>query len=132
MVEKSCLLDNSSLDEDGDVFHFTGRINLENSVLEAASSKKTYSQNSKQSVCLDLHDCDLKTAKEQLQELILSCKQRRIKKIKIITGKGIHSGERGPVVKRFIQDYLSNNPNIKWRFATPKRGGNGVFEIKLP
>ena len=93
MIEKSCLLDDNSLNEDGGVFHFAGRIILENSVLETAASKKTYSQNSKQSVCLDLHDFDLKTAKDQLQELILFCKQRSIKKIKIITGKGIHSGE---------------------------------------
>ena len=65
------------------------------------------------------------------QKQILFCKQRRIKKIKIITGKGVHSGERGPVIKGFVQDYLNNNPNIKWKFAAPNKGGIGVFELKF-
>ena len=99
---------------------------------KTTSIKKKKNCNSKQPACLDLHDCNLKTAEEKLQKFILFCKQRSIKKIKIITGKGVHSGKRGPVIKGFVQDYLNNNSNIKWKFAAPKRGGIGVFEIKMP
>ena len=121
------------LNKEKNVFDFKGEVNL--SVGDYKYQKESYEnkgKNSRQSVCLDLHDCDLRIAKEQLQELVLFCKHRRIKKIKIITGKGVHSGKRGPVIKNFVLDYLASNPNIKWKFAAPKRGGIGVFEIKMP
>ena len=133
MAEESCFFDKKK-----NIFAFKGKISEGDVNLSTENYKRQKKnscdskQPSKQSACLDLHDCNLKTAEEKLQEFILFCKQRKIKKIKIITGKGIHSDERGPVIKGFIQDYLNNNSNIKWKFAAPKRGGNGVFEIKLP
>ena len=107
------------LDEDKNIFAFKGKISEGDVSLSTENSEhqKKYScdskQPSKQSACLNIHDCNLRTAEEKLQKFILFCKQRRIKKIKIITGKGVHSGERGPVIKGFVQDYLNNNPNIK-------------------
>ena len=126
------------LDEDKNIFAFKGKISEGDVSLSTENSEhqKKYScdskQPSKQSACLNIHDCNLRTAEEKLQKFILFCKQRRIKKIKIITGKGVHSGERGPVIKGFVQDYLNNNPNIKWKFAAPNKGGTGVFELKIP
>ncbi len=139
MIEKPCFLD-----KDKNIFAFKGEISKAeinkseinkdeiNLFSEDYKHQKTHSQNSKQFSCLDLHNCNLKIAEEKLQEFILFCNEKRIKKIKIITGKGIHSGERGPVIRNFILDYLENHPNIKWKFAPPKRGGIGVFELKIP
>ena len=94
MIEASCFLD-----KDKNIFAFKGEISKEevNEVggdlpTENYKHQKKKNCNSKQPACLDLHDCNLKTAEEKLQKFILFCKQRSIKKIKIITGKGVHSG----------------------------------------
>ena len=81
------------LDEDKNIFAFKGKISEGDVSLSTENSEhqKKYScdskQPSKQSACLNIHDCNLRTAEEKLQKFILFCKQRRIKKIKILLAK---------------------------------------------
>ena len=76
------------LDEDKNIFAFKGKISEGDVSLSTENSEhqKKYScdskQPSKQSACLNIHDCNLRTAEEKLQKFILFCKQRRIKKIR--------------------------------------------------
>ena len=85
-----------------------------------------------QTKSLDLHDYTEIEAKAKLEEFILNCKKIKQKKLLIITGKGIHSCSKGPILKKMVQEYLKQNSNISWKFAPPKKGGTGAFLLQLP
>ena len=75
---------------------------------------------------LDLHNCDLKEAMQQLETLLKSIPRKKGISLHIITGKGIHSGEKGAVIKKFTCEYLDNS-SIRWKFSPPNKGGVGAI-----
>ncbi len=83
---------------------------------------------------IDLHG---KTRDEAIKEVgifVKTCHTRKLCNILIITGKGQHSGERGPVLKKEVEKWLrtSGRPLIR-RFhdAPPRYGGSGALWIEL-
>lgn len=78
---------------------------------------------------LDLHGMIKSEAKDELQAFLEESESKNYKKIRIITGKGLHSKE-GPVLKNFVQEYLSQN---HYRYETSKinEGGEGAIVVSL-
>lgn len=85
--------------------------------------------------CLDLHGFTRVDAEKKFKTFIINCKKNKQKKLLIITGRGLHSGKEGAVLKKMVEAYLSDksfNSNISWKMAPLKKGGEGAFLIKLP
>jgi DNA-nicking Smr family endonuclease len=83
---------------------------------------------------LDYHDRGKLTEQEiksLAQEFIENCVERGVKRILIITGKGLHSAE-GPVVRPLLKWYLHKLPQVlSVETARRDRGGDGAFEVEL-
>ena len=92
----------------------------------------------------DLHGYSLDTANERIRELINHAYNTGIKKILIITGKGLHSdNEKNPyiskdlgILKNSVPNYIKSNLELmklvqEIREADVNDGGSGAFYIFL-
>ena len=92
----------------------------------------------------DLHGYSLDTANERIRELINHAYNTGIKKILIITGKGLHSdNEKNPyiskdlgILKNSVPNYIKSNLELmklvqEIREADANDGGSGAFYIFL-
>lgn len=84
---------------------------------------------------LDFHDRG-KLYPEDIEEIcdnfLTHCKRRKYKKVLIITGKGLHSSEGGPVVKPVVISFLKNDKRVfSFVEARRDRGGSGALEVEL-
>lgn len=76
---------------------------------------------------LDLHGFTLAFAKIELDDFILNCKKRKIEKIMIIHGKGLHSPDGEAVLRIFIRNELKLSPYIgETGHPSEKEGGAGA------
>ena len=82
---------------------------------------------------LDLHGLRTWEAKDAMISFIKKSRGGSIQKVRVITGKGLHS-KNGPVLGKFIQDGLNHGKFgkiRKFRSGKAKEGGSGVFIIEL-
>ena len=92
----------------------------------------------------DLHGYSLDTANERIRELINHAYNTGIKKILIITGKGLHSdNEKNPyiskdlgILKNSVPNYIKSNLELmklvqEIKEADNNDGGSGAFYIFL-
>ena len=93
---------------------------------------------------LDLHGFSLDEANKKVNEFIRSSYQEGIKRITVVTGKGLHSTtEFDPfvskdlsILKYSVPNYIKNNDDlmkliIDFEEADIKDGGSGAFYINL-
>ena len=93
---------------------------------------------------LDLHGFSLSKANTTVEEFINKAYKEKINKLKIITGKGIHSNnEKNPfvskdlsILKYSIPEFISNNENLmkiinSMEEAKIEDGGGGAIYIYL-
>ena len=73
-----------------------------------------------------MHDCNLEEAKQKLEDSLKNLPRKKGISLHIITGKGIHSREKGGVIKKFTCKYL-NDSSICWKFCPPHKGGIGAI-----
>ena len=105
---------------------------------------KQTKKNSPSSTICDLHGYSLDTANERIRELINHAYNTGIKKILIITGKGLHSdNEKNPyiskdlgILKNSVPNYIKSNLELmklvqEIREADANDGGSGAFYIFL-
>ena len=70
--------------------------------------------------------------KKFLNEFLDECIAKNLKRILVITGKGIHSKSGEPVVKKLAFDYLRSDNRVGMVLkARRDRGGEGAFEVQL-
>ena len=92
----------------------------------------------------DLHGYSLDEANHKVKDIILKSYETGIKKLVLITGKGIHSqNEKDPyvskdlgILKNSVPDYIKNNTELMRlindiRHADINDGGSGAFYIFL-
>ena len=93
-----------------------------------------YAHMSKPQAELDFHDEGVLTREEicdQAAAFIRQCSERGMKKVLIITGKGLHS-DKGPVIRPLLKDFLPRLPQVQSvAYARRDRGGEGALEIDL-
>ena len=80
---------------------------------------------------LDLHGLIIQDAEFELDVFMKSCRKRRIRKVLIIHGKGLHS-DGGPKLKKFVIEYLSGHPDVlEYNQADLRQGGAGATWVIL-
>ena len=76
---------------------------------------------------LDLHGFSVVSGIIELEDFIARCKRRRIEKILIIHGKGLHSPNGDGVLRESVISYLHDSPNIgEIGHPSEKEGGAGA------
>ena len=106
--------------------------------------QREYKKNSPQIKSLDLHGYTLEEANKKVEEFINNCYLNSIKKLIIVTGKGLHSNNyENPyvskhlsILKYSVPEYIKKNKNlmkkiIEIKEADIKDGGSGSFYIYL-
>ncbi len=92
----------------------------------------------------DLHGYSLDEANKKVKELIVNAFNKRISKLVIVTGKGIHSqNQKDPyvskelgILKNSVPEYIKNNNELMSMIndihdANLEDGGSGAFYINL-
>ena len=93
---------------------------------------------------IDLHGYSLEEANKLIEVLIYDSYEKNIKKLKVVTGKGLHSNnEKDPfiskdlgILKYSVPDFIQNNSELMKKIfeikdASPEDGGSGAFYIIL-
>ena len=106
---------------------------------EKLSNKKTFSIKS-----FDLHGYSLDEANDKINQLVKDSYEKGIKKLVIVTGKGLHSqNENDPyisknlgILKYSVPEYIKNNNELmnlisQIKEAENEDGGGGAFYIYL-
>ena len=106
---------------------------------EKLSNKKKISIKS-----FDLHGYSLDEANNKINDLIKDSYEKGVKKLKIVTGKGLHSqNEKDPyisknlgILKYSVPEYIKNSNELmsmisQIKEAESKDGGSGAFYLYL-
>lgn len=81
---------------------------------------------------LDLHGLIKLEAKIELANFLIECRQRGIRCIRIIHGKGLRSKNREPVLKLHVQHWLMQREEVlAFVQARPVDGGGGAVMVLL-
>lgn len=81
---------------------------------------------------LDLHGMTADMAGNTLREFLSAAVARGLRCVRIIHGKGMRSGERGPVLKIRTAAVLAGRPDVlAWHSARPADGGTGAVIVLL-
>jgi DNA-nicking Smr family endonuclease len=81
---------------------------------------------------IDLHGLTVAQAKQVLRELLADALDRQVRCIRIIHGKGLRSGHRGPVLKSAVVAVLSRSAAVL-AFVSARQvdGGTGAVYVLL-
>lgn len=81
---------------------------------------------------LDLHGMTTTEALPVLNEFLAQCGARRFNCIRIVHGKGLGSGARGPVMKNAVNNWLRQFDNVLAFCSAPANdGGTGAVYVYL-
>jgi len=81
---------------------------------------------------IDLHGMTLAEAKPRLEKFVAGCARNNKLCIRIVHGKGLGSGERGPVLKRAVDRWLRKwDPVLAFVSARQVDGGTGAVYVLL-
>ena len=83
---------------------------------------------------IDLHGKTRDEAIKIVQKFVIDCYQKNFRSALIITGKGHHSAENAPVLKREVKLWLERNgdPYITdFQEAPPRFGGSGAIWLNF-
>ena len=83
---------------------------------------------------LDLHGKTSEEAIMMVQNFVMTCHANQFRTALIITGKGLHSGNQGPVLKREVQLWLERNGKqyiSDFHTALARFGGSGAIWLNI-
>ena len=81
---------------------------------------------------LDLHGLTKEEGRGQVDAFINDCMENGIRKISIITGKGLHSEDGVSVIKEMVDEYLSSSDVVSEMGKAPANyGGSGAYWVIL-
>ena len=81
---------------------------------------------------LDLHGLTVDESREQLKAFLMDCRRRGMGCVRVVHGKGLRSGARGPVIKRAINHWLQRVGFVIAFASAPARdGGTGAIYVLL-
>ena len=83
---------------------------------------------------LDLHGKTREEAIMMVQNFVMTCHVNQFRTALIITGKGHHSGNQGPVLKREVQLWLERNGKqyiSDFHTAPARFGGSGAIWLNI-
>ena len=70
---------------------------------------------------LDLHGFTLEEANKKVESFLIDCFDQKVSKVKIVTGKGLHSqNDKDPyiskkfgILKNSVPEFIKNNPSLR-------------------
>jgi DNA-nicking Smr family endonuclease len=81
---------------------------------------------------LDLHGLNVPAAKQALRDFLAGALERRWQCVRVIHGKGLRSGHRGPVLKGTVGGILKRTGSVlAFVSARPVDGGTGALYVLL-
>lgn len=83
---------------------------------------------------LDLHGKTQEEAIRMVQNFLLRAQKRKLRTVLVITGRGLRSGEHGPVLRDAVRRWLERNGGRylrEFRDAPGKHGGEGAVWIEM-
>ena len=83
---------------------------------------------------IDLHGKTRDEAIKIVQKFVIDCYQKNLRSALIITGKGHHSAEKDPVLKREVKFWLERNGEsyiLDFHEAPQRFGGSGAIWLNL-
>jgi DNA-nicking Smr family endonuclease len=81
---------------------------------------------------IDLHGLTVAEAKQALREFLATALDRQYRCVRIIHGKGLRSGNRGPVLKGVVSSVLRRiKPVVAYVSARQVDGGTGAVYVLL-
>jgi len=81
---------------------------------------------------IDLHGMRADEAKLALRAFIADCIRHRVQCVRVIHGKGLGSGQRGPVLKNKVNTWLRHwDAVLAFASAQPRHGGTGAVYVLL-
>jgi DNA-nicking Smr family endonuclease len=81
---------------------------------------------------IDLHGLTVSQAAAQLHEFLRTAHARGLRCVRVIHGKGLRSGTRGPVLKNTVNALLRrSDPVLAFASARPVAGGTGATLVLL-
>ena len=81
---------------------------------------------------IDLHGMITHDAASALQDFLDQCISRGLRCVRVIHGKGLGSGDRGPVLKNKVCKWLKRHPAILAYCSTVRaQGGTGAVYVLL-
>ena len=83
---------------------------------------------------VDLHGKTTDEAIKIVQKFVIDCYQKNFRSALIITGKGHHSAEKAPVLKREVKLWLERNGHsyiTDFQEAPPRFGGSGAIWLNF-
>ena len=81
---------------------------------------------------IDLHGMSVARAQEMLTEFIAECLRRHLYCVRVVHGKGMRSGPRGPVLKQEVNRWLRQWDSVLgFASAPPRDGGTGAVYLLL-
>lgn len=81
---------------------------------------------------IDLHGLTVSQAAAQLQAFLKAARARELRCVRVIHGKGLRSGTRGPVLKNTVNALLRRaDPVLAFASARPVAGGTGATLVLL-
>lgn len=81
---------------------------------------------------IDLHGLTQAQAQQALRDFLLEVRRRRVRCVRIVHGKGLGSGQRGPVLKNRVNAWLRQLDEVLAFCSAPARdGGTGAIYVLL-
>ena len=81
---------------------------------------------------LDLHGLTIAEAQVQLREFLIAALQRNVRCLRIVHGKGLRSGAKGPVLRQLVNSALRRTaPVLAFASARQVDGGTGAVYVLL-
>ena len=81
---------------------------------------------------IDLHGLTVAEAKQALREFLADALEQQVRCVRIIHGKGLRSGHRGPVLKAAVSAVLRRTGAVlAYVSARPVDGGTGAVYVLL-
>ena len=70
---------------------------------------------------IDLHGFTLEEANKKVESFLIDCFDQKVSKVKIVTGKGLHSqndkdpyiSEKFGILKNSVPEFIKNNPSLR-------------------
>jgi len=81
---------------------------------------------------IDLHGLTVAEAKQALRQFLIDALERHVRCVRIVHGKGLRSGHRGPVLKAAVSAILRRTGAVlAYVSARPADGGTGAVYVLL-
>lgn len=79
---------------------------------------------------IDLHGLTALHAISELEDFIKEAEIKSYKKVRVITGKGLHSPDGRAVIKEAVMSFLKNH-GLSFTHAKLNEGGEGALIVSL-